>query len=158
MKGLLLTGQYQRVMDDKQRLAIPKRIRDALGEAANDGLYVTPGTDGSLAIHTANSLSLLAARLAAASPTQQDVRAFGRLFYSNTDRVELDSQGRIPIAPNLVTLARIDKEVVLLGVGDHLEVWCKALWDEYSKQRQSQYDQIAEAAFAPRDLSAGQSS
>jgi MraZ protein len=137
-------------MDEKQRIAIPKRLRDALQHDTELlALYVAPGTDGSLALYTEESFSSLAARLAAGPPTGQDVRAFSRLFYSQAQRVELDRQGRLRVPPELATLAALEKEVVLVGIQDHLELWNRERWQTYLAQRQAHYDDLAEKAFAP---------
>jgi MraZ protein len=108
---------------------------------------VTPGNDGSLSIYTEEELSRLADRLATGSPTQQDVRAFGRLFYAQAERAELDSQGRIRIPPELARSAALEREVVLLGVQNHMEIWDKSRWEAYLAGQQPRYDEIAEAAF-----------
>jgi MraZ protein len=145
---MLLTGSYSRAVDEKLRLAIPKRLRDAM--QCHDGgvLYVTPGTDRSLAVYGEQAFTRLAEKLAQASPAQQEVRAFLRLFYAQAQLVELDSQGRIRIPSELATLAGLDKEIVLLGVQDHLELWAADRWRNYLSQKQSHYDEIAETAFA----------
>ena len=114
---MLLTGTFSRAVDEKQRIAIPKPLRETLGGLAKGILYVTPGTDGSLAIYTEDVLARLAERLAQASPNGQDVRAFSRLFYARAQAVELDAQGRVRIPPELVQLAGLNKEAVLIGVG-----------------------------------------
>lgn len=145
---MLLTGTFVRTIDEKLRLAIPKRLREALGAGPDRVLFLTPGTDRSLAIYTEESLGQLAQRLAAASPAGPDVRAFGRLFYAQAQPAEIDSQGRIRVPPELAELAGLAKEAVLLGVQDHLEIWDRARWDQYLAERQARYDQIAEAAFS----------
>jgi MraZ protein len=145
---MLLTGEFSRAIDEKQRIAIPKPIREALGPEVQT-LFVTPGTDGSLALYTEAALTRMADRLAAASPNGQDVRAFGRLFYAKTQAVELDRQGRIRIPPELAQLAGLENEAVLLGVQDHLELWDKSRWNAYVEKRQIRFDEIAEAAFEP---------
>lgn len=144
---MILTGTFFRSVDEKQRIAIPKRLREALGTENRLELYIAPGTDGSLALYAETALAAIAARLNAASPAQQDVRAFNRLFYARTERVEADAQGRIRIPPALAELAGLDKEVVLLGIHDHLELWDRQRWDAYVASRSSHYDQIAESAF-----------
>ena len=113
---MLLTGTFVRSVDDKLRIALPKRLRDALAVDENSHLFITPSTDGSLAIYREDALAAMAARLAAASPTQQDVRAYNRLFYAQAECVELDSQGRFRVPPALAKLAALEKEAVLLGV------------------------------------------
>jgi MraZ protein len=143
---MLLTGEFQRAIDEKCRVAIPKPLREALGTDTRT-LFVTPGTDGSLSLYTEAALAKLAERLAAASPNGQDVRAFGRLFYAKAQAVELDGQGRIRIPPDLAKLASLASEVVLLGVQDHVEVWDRDRWENYVADRQNHFDEIAEAAF-----------
>ncbi len=146
---MLLTGTFSRAVDEKLRIAIPKPLREALGSLAKGVLYVAPGTDGSLALFTEDALAQLATRLAQSSPNAQDVRAFSRLFYARVQAVELDSQGRVRIPLELAQLAGLNKEAVLIGVQDHLELWDRQRWEQYVQQRQGQFDHIAEAAFQP---------
>ena len=144
---MLLTGAFSRVIDEKLRVAIPKRLREALDCENQRGIYIAPGTDQSLALYTEEAFARLADRLAQESPTRQDVRTFNRLFYARAQRVDLDTQGRVRIPPELAELARLEKEVVLLGVQDHVEVWPADRWKSYLAERQGHYDEIAEAAF-----------
>lgn len=148
---MLLTGTFARSVDEKLRVAVPKRLRDCLGEGPVT-LFITPGTDHSLALYTEEALGRLAERLAHSSPTQQDVRAFSRLFYAQAQRVELDVQGRIRIPPELAKLAGLEQEAVLLGVQDHLELWDRKRWEAYLAEQSARYDRLAEAAFR-RDTS-----
>jgi MraZ protein len=146
---MLLTGTFSRSLDDKLRLAIPKRLRDALGCPQGGDLYVAPGTDGSLSIYTEGSFEQLAVRLGKSSPTGQQVRSFTRLFYAQAQRLEIDVQGRIRIPQELVSLAKLEKEVVLVGVQDHMELWSATRWSGYLAEKRPHFDEIAEAAFAP---------
>ncbi len=134
---MLLTGTFDRSIDEKLRVAIPKRLRVAMDCPEGGALYVAPGTDESLAVYTEETFSRLAERLEGASPTGQDVRAFIRLFYAQAQRAELDGQGRVRIPPALAKLARLEKEVVLLGVHDHLELWAARRWESYLSEKQS---------------------
>ena len=144
---MLLTGTFVRSVDEKRRVAIPKRIREALGWDDNAVLYVAPGTDGSLALYTEEAFKQLAQKLDQASPTSRDVLAFSRLFYAQAQRAELDNQGRVRIPPELAELAALGKEAVLLGVRDHFELWDKQCWQGYQAEKQKKYDEIAERAF-----------
>jgi MraZ protein len=144
---MLLTGTFVRAIDEKLRVAIPKPLREALGEASKGVLYLAPGTDGSLAVYTESSLAEMARRLAQSSPTGQDVRAYSRLFCARCQSVELDSQGRVRIPTELAQLAGLGKEGVLVGVQDHLELWDRQRWTQYLAERQGQFDEFAEHAF-----------
>ncbi len=145
---MLFTGAFSRAIDEKLRLAIPKHFRDSLAKSRGL-LFVAPGTDGSLAIYSEETFARLADRLAQASPTAGDVRAFSRLFFAGAQAVELDSQGRIRIPAELAQWARLEKEAMLIGVQDHLELWQRAGWQTYLAEKQSRYDEIAENAFTP---------
>ena len=156
---MLLTGTFKRSVDEKQRIAIPKKLRTAFArttksttETASEskpkaGLFIAPGTDGSLAIYTEESFSRLAEKLAAGSPTGQDRRAYSRMFYARAQRVEMDGQGRIRIDPELVKLAGLQDECVLVGVGDRLELWDASRWEQYQSEQQAKFDELAENAF-----------
>lgn len=126
-----------------------KSADDSNDDASSQGLYVAPGTDGSLAIYPEKSFSRLAEKLDAGSPAGQDTRAFSRMFYAQTQRVEMDSQGRIRIDPELVALAGLKDEVVMVGVGDRLELWDASRWEAYRAEQQTKFDELAERAFKP---------
>lgn len=146
---MLLTGTFLRAVDEKLRLAIPKRLRDALIGDGKPELFVTPGNDGSLAIYNPDTLGSLARRLAASSPAKNEVRSFSRLFYARAERVEVDGQGRVRIPQALAELAGLGKEAVLLGVQDHLEIWDRGRWEAYLAAHAERYDDLAEQAFQP---------
>jgi len=143
---MLLTGTYQRTLDEKLRLALPKSLRELL--KAEKQLVLTPGTDGSLSLFPGTAFSELAAKLASRSPTGHEVRAFSRLLYAQSHSVDLDSQGRIRLPAELARLANLEGDVVLLGVGDRVELWNRSRWEAYLAELQPQYDRLAEAAFS----------
>jgi MraZ protein len=143
---MLLTGTFERTLDEKLRLAMPKRLREALAGAGQ--LVITPGTDGSLALFPQQAFASLAEKLAARSPTGQDVRAFSRLLYAQSHSVEVDSQGRIRLPAELTRMAGLAGDVVLLGVGDRVELWNKSRWEAYLADLAPRYDQLAESALS----------
>ena len=142
---MLLTGTYQRSLDEKLRLALPKRFRELL--SGQGQLILTPGTDGSLALFPQQAFADLTAKLAARSPTSQDVRAFSRLLYAQSQSLEIDSQGRIRLPAELARLASLENEIVLLGVGDRIELWNRSRWEVYLTDLAPRYDQLAESAL-----------
>jgi len=145
---MLLTGTYERTLDEKLRLALPRNLREAL--AKEKQLVLTPGTDGSLSLFPGNAFAVIAERLAARSPTGHQVRAFSRLLYAQSHSVEVDSQGRIRLPIELARLAQLEGDVVLLGVGDRVELWNKSRWEAYLTELQPRYDQLAETALSER--------
>lgn len=152
---MVITGTFRRSLDEKGRFAIPKPMRLAVTDGEDEAkkssqLFIAPGTDGCLALFAEEAFRLLGARLEEVPPTGSDVRAFSRLFYSQAQLVEPDGQGRIRIPAELQTLAALDREVVIVGVRDHMEIWNVERWQSYLAEKQSRYDQIAEQAFRSR--------
>ena len=143
---MLLTGTYPRTLDDKKRMALPKRVRELLHDPPT--LYVTPGPDQSLWLYTQEGLEHLAEKLDQAPATDAEARVFRRLYFAQTEAVDVDRTGRILIADRLLQFAGLQHEVVLIGVRDHLELWEAVRWQNYLTQNAPRFDTIAEAAFA----------
>ncbi len=142
---MLLTGTHPRTLDDKKRMALPKRIREVLKDP--DTLYVTPGPDQSLWLYTQTGLEELSGKLDQTPATDAEARVFRRLYFAQTEAVDVDRNGRILIPDRLVQFAGLKHEVVLLGVRDHLELWDAGRWQGYLTQHAPRFDAVAESAF-----------
>jgi MraZ protein len=136
---LLLTGTHPRALDDKKRLALPRRLREQLGEPPT--LFVTPGPDQCLWLYTQDGLERLAEKLDQASDSE--ARIFRRLYFAQTESVDVDRNGRILIPDRLAQFAGLQHEVVLLGVRDHLELWDAGRWQQYLTQNAPRFDEGA---------------
>jgi MraZ protein len=141
------TGTYWRSIDEKQRIAIPKPVRSELGDLEEAVFFVAPGTDGCVSLYTETEFTGLAERLAAVPPAAENLRAFSRLFYGQAQRVQIDRQSRVRIPSELVSWAGLERDAVLVGVRDHLELWDPQRWETYQTQIRPRYDEIAAAAF-----------
>lgn len=142
---MLLTGTHPRTLDDKNRMALPKRVREQLGEV--NQLFVTPGPDQCLWVFDQRNLEALSAKVDQSPATDSDVRVFRRLFFSQMETVDLDGHGRALIPDRLVKFAGLEKEIVLIGVRDHLEIWNAGKWDAYLSEHGPRFDAVAEGAF-----------
>ena len=144
---MLLTGRFVRSLDDKQRVALPKRLREILETEPQSPLFLTPWHEAALALFPQANLVELATRLAAGSTSRSEVRTFHRLFYAQAERIEPDEQSRFRIGPELMHHAKLSKEVVFVGVYDHVEIWDRERWEAYFTANSPQYDQLARQAF-----------
>ncbi len=144
---MTLTGTYIRSLDDKHRLAIPKRLREQFVGKELTGLYVAPGLDRSLALYSRKGFDELARRFTEKSSNRSEFRNYLRLFYSRAEEVAFDSQGRILIPERLVEFARLKRDVVLMGIHDHAEIWDKVLWEGFLSEHGSDFDEMADRAF-----------
>lgn len=144
---MALTGTFERTMDDKLRLAVPKPLREAFPEADGDTFYLAPGNEGCLSLYSTSCFDQLANRLATISTGRANVRNFLRVFYSQAERVVVDKQSRIRVPDRLVNLAGLTHDVVLIGVHDHVEIWDKTRWDSFLSQNASQFDELTAQAL-----------
>lgn len=136
----MFIGQYVHGLDEKNRLIIPAKFRDNLGSSA----IITKGFDGSLAIYTAEEWSKLLSQLASLNSNTSDARRHVRVVSSSATECEWDRQGRVILPANLIQLAGIKKEVVLVGVLNRIEIWSKETWEAYYDESSTSFDQIAE--------------
>jgi MraZ protein len=144
---MALSGTYTRSLDEKQRLAVPKRLCEDFNEPELNNLYIAPGTDKSLVLYSPAGFEKLARKIAKQSSNRVEVRNYKRLFYSRAERVELDAQGRVRIPERLVEFAGLSRDVVLVGIHDHAEIWDAAAWDEFLKTKGPGFDEISTQAF-----------
>ena len=136
----MFIGQYRHNLDAKNRLIIPARFREALGE----NFYVTKGLDGCLSIYTEEKWNSMVARLASIPSTKKEARMYVRALTGNASECVLDSQGRIQLPQFLVTHAGITKECVIVGVADHVEIWPETQWDSYDDLASESLESVAE--------------
>lgn len=134
-------GEYTHSIDSKGRLTIPVRFRDDLGES----FIATKGLDRCLFLYPSNEWKVIEQKLKSLPFTRSDVRAFVRLFFSGASECELDKQGRILLPANLRKFARIEREVVIIGVSTRVEVWAKKEWEQYNEKAEETYESIAES-------------
>jgi MraZ protein len=144
---MALTGTYPRSLDDKKRLAIPRRLCDEFDEKNLQSLYISPGTDRSLSLFSPGGFVSEARKLNEQSRSRVEVRNYERLFYSRSEKVELDGQCRIRIPDRLAEFAGLEREVVLIGDNDHAEIWDAALWESFLNQVGPQFDSLANQAI-----------
>ncbi len=145
---MLLTGTYFRTLDEKNRLVLPKRIREQLEEPAL--VFMTPGQDKCLEMYSQASLEQRSLKLDQAPATDAEVRLFRRLYFAQTETVEVDGNGRILIPERLLAFAGLKHEVALIGVRDHLELWDAERWKQYQSENAPRFDTAAEGAFQKR--------
>ena len=144
---MILAGTYYRSLDEKRRLSLPKRFRQAMDLDSKSIVFLTPGTSQCLQIHSASSLERLAEELGRRATVAESVQTFSRMFYAQAENCELDSQFRICLPNRLARWAELEKEIVLIGVGNCVEVWNPERWQSYFDQRRDEFDAIVYRAF-----------
>ena len=136
----MFMGEYQHSIDDKGRLTIPSKFRENLGPQ----FIVTRGLDNCLFVYPMSEWSVLEQKLKSLPLMKSDARAFSRFFFSGATECELDKQGRVNLPNHLCEYAKLDKDCVVIGVSNRVEVWSKASWEGYTQQSEEAFNEIAE--------------
>lgn len=136
----MFIGEYAHNLDDKGRLAVPKKFRSVLAK----GAVVTRGLDDCLFLYTKAEWQKLAEKLAGLPFAQANTRAFARLMLAGAMDVDVDNQGRIVLPEYLRRFAKLTKEVIVAGLYNRLELWDKNAWAAYTKRSEKESAKIAE--------------
>jgi len=139
----MFMGEYHHNIDDKNRLVIPSTYRSILGET----FIITRGLEKCLYIYTEAEWQKIVDKLASLPFTKKDARVFIRSFFSAAANCNLDRQGRINITSQQLIHAGINKECVIIGANDRIEIWSKENWDNFNEEYSEDLEAIAEHLF-----------
>lgn len=137
----MFIGEYKHTVDAKGRVSMPARFREELGES----FFITRGMENCLFIYDQTEWAAMDDKISKLRLTAKNARAFQRMFYAGAMEVAPDKQGRILIPTHLREFAKIDKDVMIVGVSNRIEVWSKDRWEEYMASDSMNYDDLAEA-------------
>lgn len=136
----MFKGEYNHTIDTKGRLIIPAKFREELGEE----FVITKGLDGCLFVYSQDEWQKFEEELRTLPLMKKDARKFARFFMAGAADCELDKQGRILIPGVLREFAGLEKDAVLVGVLQRVEIWSKDRWLEGNTFEDEDMDEIAE--------------
>ena len=136
----MFMGEYSHTIDTKGRLIIPSKFREELGET----FVVTKGLDGCLFVFSDEEWKAFEIKLKSLPLTNKNARQFARFFVAGATPCELDKQGRILLPATLREFAGLEKDVVLTGMLNRIEIWSKEKWNENNSLDDVAMDEIAE--------------
>lgn len=135
----MLTGEFNHSIDAKGRLIIPSKLRESLGEH----FMITKGMDGCLFLYPDNEWKAFEEKLNTLPLTNKKARDFKRFFVGSSVDGELDKQGRVLLPSSLRIYAGLEKEVVLAGVLDKVEIWNRDAWEAHTAEVEENIEDIA---------------
>lgn len=141
-------GESITKLDDKGRITVPRRIRETMDVAGHAIWYMTRGFDHCIFLFHRDAWNQICAEARRLSPMDSRALDFRRLFFSSVAEARPDQQGRMSIATPLRDYAGIDKEAVLIGVDDHLELWNADAWRAFTERNDAEYRQMAAPVFS----------
>jgi len=137
---LLLTGEYQHVVDDKGRVLVSNKLRSQIdADEHGSNFYLVLGANGVLCLYPEKHFEDLALAVAPEAAAPDEAVAFERMSFALTTKVELDAQGRLLLNERLRKRAGLKNEITLIGVRDHIELWNSENWEQYLSDHMAQY-------------------
>ena len=144
----MLVGEHEHTIDDKNRLTLPAKFRQAFA----DGVVLARGIERCLTAYPRNEWATsVESRLRELDPLSREGRLMQRYFYAGASEAELDKQGRVMVPATLGDYAGLGKEVVVAGIHDHLEIWDRAAWREHLDEIEGSAEDVAERLATRRD-------
>lgn len=137
----MFIGEYKHNLDVKGRIIIPAKFRENFGSS----MIVTRGLDGCLTLYSLEQWQTILAQLKKLPTTKRESRMYMHMITAKAAEVSLDNQGRILLPQSLVEAATLEKECVVIGVVDHVEIWDQNLWQSYYDKASDSFEDIAES-------------
>jgi len=139
----MFMGEYHHNIDAKGRLIIPSKLREDLG----DNFIVTRGLDGCLFLYPQRHWNTIINKYKEL-PDTKNKRQFLRIFLSGATTCEYDKQGRINIPKPLTNYAALEKDCIIIGVDEKLEIWSKERWESFISDNEENMSEIADSLFS----------
>jgi len=131
----MFVGSYDLKLDEKGRLILPAKLREEFA----GGLYLVKGQEGCVYVYTVQYFNDLIANMDASALTSAEERSFIRVFMAGSRHEQLDRQGRVTLPQVHRQYATLEREVTLLGMRTHLEIWDSAKWTQYEQQAEDKF-------------------
>ncbi|HOZ02807.1 MAG TPA: division/cell wall cluster transcriptional repressor MraZ [Bacilli bacterium] len=134
-------GSFAHTLDEKGRLVIPRKMREETGVK----VFIMKGFDGALSIYKASEFEKLVHEFNTLPFNKKTARDYLRVQLASVSELEIDKSGRVQIPSLLLDKFQIGKEVVVIGMGDHIEVWNRKAYEEYEKKAITGFENTAES-------------
>ncbi|MBL7857772.1 MAG: division/cell wall cluster transcriptional repressor MraZ [Cyclobacteriaceae bacterium] len=138
------TSEYESKLDAKGRLVLPSRIKAQLPEGGGHELVVRRGFEQCLILYPMAEFKKVFSKISGLSEFNEEYRKLQRNFFSGTATVELDANGRFVIPKNMLSYAQLDKDIILVGMGNKVEVWNPSIYEKHLIQDPSELSKLAE--------------
>jgi len=139
----MFSGTHTPKLDEKGRLFLPAKFRDEMRE----GLVITRGQERALDIRTRADFAVFTEKFKNASQTDAGTRAYGRMLFALASEQVPDKQGRVTITPELRQYAGLERDAVVIGVYDRIEVWEPHSWSAYTTDQEQAFANLQDEIF-----------
>ena len=135
-------GTHEHTVDEKNRLTLPAKFRDGL----DGGVVLVRGIDGTVDVYPRRSWEASAERISALDSLTREAREMKRFVFAGATVTDLDKQGRVLVPPDLARHASLGRDVAVVGVDDHIEIWDRPQWASHVSAIEGSVGDVAERA------------
>ena len=137
---LLLTGEYEHVVDGKGRVLVSNKLRSQIdADEHGSNFYLVLGANGILCLYPEKYFEQIALAMEPRTTAPDEAVAFERISFALASKIELDGQGRLLLNERLRKRAGLKDKITLVGVRDHIELWNSESWEQYLSDHMAQY-------------------
>lgn len=140
----LFTGEYECKLDAKGRLTLPSKVKSKLPEVSGSQLVLSLGLEPCLVVYPLVEYKKIYARIASLNEFNEEYRTLQRNFFRRISEVDLDGAGRILIPRQMARYAGLEKEAILVGLGNRFEIWDAGTFDEYIINDNKEFSNLAQ--------------
>ena len=138
------TSEYESKLDAKGRLVLPARIKAQLPEGDSNELVIRRGFEPCLIIYPMVEFKKVFSKISGLNEFNEEYRKLQRNFFSGTATVELDANGRFVVPKNMLAYAQLEKDIILVGMGNKVEVWSPSIYEKHLIKDSSELSKLAE--------------
>lgn len=144
------TSEYECRLDAKGRLVLPAKIKANLPASPVEGqeetyeVVLRRGFEPCLVLYPIVEYKKIYSRIAGLNEFNEEYRKLQRNFFRGNTQVELDNMGRFLIPKSMIKYAQLDKDVMVVGMGNRVEIWSPALYEEYLIKDQTEFSELAQ--------------
>ncbi len=138
------TGEYDCKLDPKGRLVLPAKVKAALPNANTNQLVLVRGLEPCLVLYPRSAWKVIEDRVTALDEFNEEYRQFQRNFLRGMTDIELDSIGRFLLPGSMRRYAGLEKDAVIVGIGNRCEIWDPARYDDYLIKDAGAFSKLAQ--------------
>ena len=140
----LLSGEYECKLDPKGRLVLPAKVKGSLPDESGNQLVLVRGFEPCLVLYPAAAWRVIHEKVMALDEFNEEYRQFQRNFFRGMTEVEHDSIGRFMLPRTMLRYAGIEKEAIIVGLGNRCEIWEPARYDDFLIKDQKNFSKLAQ--------------
>lgn len=138
------TSEFETKLDPKGRLILPARIKSQLPDGGGDELVLRRGFEQCLILYPMVEFKKVFSKISGLSEFNEEYRKLQRNFFSGTATVEMDASGRFVIPKNMLAYAQLDRDIMLVGMGNKVEIWNPAIYEKHLIHDPGELSKLAE--------------